>query len=81
MASISIDLDEQTLERAKALASSQQQSVGELLQNVIERFIGAEPRHPSWGIMRDEPELMDQIVEEAHRHRKERKFRSPPFDE
>ena len=63
MAKIEIELDEQTLERAKLLAESRKCTLPELIAEVIKLL------DPWMGLFADEPELVDEILEEALRNR------------
>ena len=66
METIELQLDEQTLERARKLAAARQVSVEELLKEALSRLsVPQAADDPITGMFADEPELLDQIVEEA----------------
>jgi hypothetical protein len=73
---IELQLDEQTLEQARKLAAARHVSVEELLKEALSRL--SVPRaadDPITGMFADEPELLDQIVEEAMQARERVPFR------
>jgi hypothetical protein len=70
MAKIEIELDEQTLERAKLLAESRKCTLPELIAEVIKLLAAPKVAKDPWmGLFADEPELVDEILEEALRNR------------
>jgi hypothetical protein len=72
---IELQLDEQTLEQARKLAAARRVSVEELLKEALGR-LGVPPADdPITGMFADEPELLDQIVEEAMQARERVPFR------
>lgn len=70
MEKIEIEIDTQTLELAKRLAETRQCTLSEVIAEIIKRLAEAEVTQDSWiGVFADEPELVDEIVEEALRNR------------
>jgi hypothetical protein len=70
MAKIEIELDEQTLQRAKLLAESRRCTLPELIAEVIKLLAAAKVAKDPWmGLFADEPKLVDEILEEALRNR------------
>ena len=66
MEKIEIELDKQTLEDAKLLAEVRQCSLPELMAEVIKRLGSAKVTKDPWmGLFADEPELVDEIIEES----------------
>jgi hypothetical protein len=66
MEAIALQLDTQTLERARKLAASRQCTLEELLKDLIEyleRIAGGDD--PFLGMFADEPILIDQVVASA----------------
>ena len=75
MAKIEIELDEQALERAKLLAESRKCTLPELIAEVIKLLAAPKAAKDPWmGLFADEPELVDEILEEALRNRAEQSF-------
>jgi hypothetical protein len=76
METIELQLDEQTLAHARKLAAARHVSVEELLKEALSH-LGARPAadDPITGMFADEPELLDQIVEEAMQAREREPFR------
>lgn len=60
---IQLKLDKQTLRQAEKLAAGRKLTLEELLQEIIATL--AKPADPFRGLFRDEPEVLDRIVEEA----------------
>ncbi len=76
METIELQLDEQTLEQARKLAAARQVSVEELLKEALGRLsVPPAPDDPITGMFADEPELLDQIDEEAMLARERVPFR------
>jgi hypothetical protein len=66
METIELQLDTQTLGRARKLAASRQCTLEELLKALIEHLEVAEPGDDRClGMFADEPMLMDQVVTSA----------------
>ena len=77
METIQLQLDEQTLERARRLAESRGCTVAELVTELIEQLGAVEAtRDVFLGMFAHEPDLMDQVVESAMRAREEHPLRS-----
>jgi hypothetical protein len=63
---IELQLDEQTLAQARKLAAARQVSVEEVLKEALSHLSVPSPADDRiTGMFADEPELLDQIVEEA----------------
>lgn len=76
METIELQLDEQTLEQARKLAAARHVSVEELLKEALGRLdVAPAADDPITGMFADEPELLDQIVEEAMQVRERDPFR------
>jgi hypothetical protein len=73
---IELQLDEQTLAHARKLAAARHVSVEELLKEALSH-LGVPPaaEDPITGMFADDPELLDQIVEEAMQARERDPFR------
>jgi hypothetical protein len=66
MAEFTLELDEQTLERARRFAALRHSSVEALIKEVIDLLVLAEKEgDPIVGMFAQEPELIDQIVASA----------------
>ena len=73
MEKIDLQLDEQTLERARRLAESRHCTLEELIREAIEQLgVTKAASDPFLGMLADEPELMDQVTELAMRAREKR---------
>lgn len=70
METIELQLDPQTLKRARKLAASQKCTLEELLKTLIEQ-LGTEQAKPDplLGMFADEPALMDEVVTAAMQDR------------
>ncbi len=93
METILLQLDEQTADRIRRLAAVRQVTPEDLIRELVvdaDRLgedgagNGVEPdapagivKDPFWGLLADEPELADQIVEEAMIARERYPFRAP----
>ncbi|MCS6861565.1 MAG: hypothetical protein NZT92_14750 [Abditibacteriales bacterium] len=78
METIELQLDPQTLERARRLAASRHVTLEELIKEVVEQLGGVEAEHdPFWGMFAHEPELVDQVVASAMQAREEHSLRQP----
>jgi len=70
MEKIEIELDKQTLEDAKLLAAARQRTLPELVAEVINLLGSTKVTKDPWmGLFAHEPELVDEIVEEAMKNR------------
>lgn len=77
MEMIHLQLDEQTLDRAKRLSKLRQCTLEELIKDIIEQIRLVDPAHNHvLGMFADEPGLMDQVVESAMVAREQHPFRS-----
>ena len=66
METIELQIDPQTLERARQLAASQKCTLEELIKTLIERLGTESQEHDHLvGMFADEPDLMDEIVTSA----------------
>jgi hypothetical protein len=62
---IELQLDKQTLDRARWLAKSRHSSLSELIAEAINKLAEAEPpKDRILGMFADEPEVIDEILEE-----------------
>lgn len=78
MTLIELQLDEQTLERARRVATRRHSTLEGLIQEIIEFLAGPEPTDdPILGMFAHEPELIDQVVESALAARERDPFRAP----
>lgn len=77
METIELQLDFQTLERARQVAASQQCTLEELLTSLIEQ-LGTDQSEPDSlvGMFADEPHLMDEIATSAMQSREASPLRS-----
>lgn len=70
MAQIAVELDEQTLDRAKLLAESRNSTLPELIAEVIKLLAASEVARDPWlGLVANEPKIVDEMIEEALRNR------------
>ncbi len=74
MAKIELELSEETIERLKALAQDRHASVASVIE---EQFSHDQPelKLPGWGLLADEPEVVDEImgyIMESRQQRNER---------
>jgi hypothetical protein len=72
---IELQLDEQTLANARKLAAARHVSVEELLKEALSHLGVPPAADPVAGMFADDPELLDQIVEEAMQARERDPFR------
>ena len=75
MAKVELEIRDDLLAGARHLAQAQNTTLDEIVNRALEESITVS-NDPLWGLFADEAELMDQIVEEAMRHR-ERPLRVP----
>jgi hypothetical protein len=72
-----LQLDEETLARARRLAASRQVTVEELIKEALAQLeTPAATEDPILGMFADVPELMDEIVEETMQARERHSLRS-----
>jgi hypothetical protein len=71
METIELQLDEQTLARLRQLAESRHIAPADLIKEMVARAVS----DPFLGMLADEPELIDQVTEEAMRAREEHPLR------
>jgi hypothetical protein len=77
MTVIELQLDQETLERAQRVATRRQSTLEALLKEIIEFLAGPEPEQdPILGMFAHEPELIDEVVENAMAAREEHPLRS-----
>lgn len=66
MRTIELELDDRTLELAERAARVQQCTVGELLRDLLEKLPGDRSQADPWlGMLADEPDLADFVLESA----------------
>ena len=76
MERIELELDEQTLERARRLAEARRCTVKQLLKELIEQLEVAPPAVDVFlGLFAQEPELVDQVVESVMQAREQHPLR------
>lgn len=76
MGRIELELDEQTLERARRLAEARRCTVEQLIKEMIEHLgPAATPDDVFLGMFAQEPELIDRVVESAMQAREEHSLR------
>jgi hypothetical protein len=76
MERIELELDEQTLERARRLAEARCCTVEQLLKELIEQLEVAPPTVDVFlGLFAQEPELIDQVVESVMQAREQHSLR------
>ena len=76
MERIELELDEQTLERARRLAEARRCTVEQLLKELIEQLEVAPPTVDVFlGLFAQEPELVDQVVESVMQAREQHPLR------
>lgn len=78
MTTPAIQLDAATLAKAEQLASERHCTVPELLRSLVEQTTTAPPQVAGdlVGLMADEPELVDQIMDDVYRTRASQKLRA-----
>ena len=77
MEQIALQLDEQTLARARRLAASRHSTLEALLAALIERLDETQTRgDPLLGMFAGEPEMIDQVVESALQAREDHPLRA-----
>jgi hypothetical protein len=74
METIELQLDDQTLARLRRLAESRRIPAEDLIKEMVVQAVS----DPFLGMLADEPELIDQITEEAMQAREERSPVRPP---
>jgi hypothetical protein len=72
MASFSVDLDSETLDKAREVAKSQQSSLESLIQQYVAQLVNSPPHSTSLGLFQDEPETVDQMLNVAYQVRRTR---------
>lgn len=77
MTTIELQLDEQTLERARSVARRRQSSLEALIKEIIDLWAGAEGQDPIIGMFAQEPELIDQVLNSAMTAREMHPLRVP----
>ena len=76
METVELQLDKQTLERARQLAESRRCTLEELIAEIIGQLGAASAEHdPFLGMFASEPELMDQVVASAMKAREDHPLR------
>ena len=76
MERIELELDEQTLERARRLAKARRCTVEQLLKKLIEQLDVVPPTVDVFlGLFAQEPELVDQVVESVMQAREQHPMR------
>lgn len=76
MKRIELELDEQTLERARRLAQSRRCTVEQLLKEMLEQLGVAErTTDPFLGMFAQEPQMVDELIESAMTAREEHPLR------
>jgi hypothetical protein len=75
---LQLELDEQTADRVQRLAAERQITPEELIRDLVAQADEPAPvKDPFLGLLADEPELIEQIVEEAMTARERYPFRAP----
>ena len=73
---IQLQLDEQTLERARRIAKIRHRTLEELIEEIISQLGEAEAANdPFLGMLAHEPELVDQVIESVMKAREEHPLR------
>lgn len=76
MERIELQLDAQTLERARRLAEARRCTLEQLIQELIEQVgVAKTTNDPFLGMFAHEAELIDQVIESAMRAREEHPLR------
>jgi hypothetical protein len=76
MKTIQLQLDEQTLERARRIAKIRHRTLEELIQEIISQLDETEAANDSFlGMFAHEPELVDQVIESVMKAREEHSLR------
>lgn len=75
MEKVELEIGKQTLERAKLLAETRKCTLAELIAEVIKLLAAANVTKDPWmELFADEPELVNEILEEAMRNRASQSF-------
>ena len=79
MSRLQIDLDDEVLSRAERLAGERGITIEQLLLELLEQALTPPPiaNDPVLGLFSDEPDLMDQVTEDALRTRENWPMRLP----
>ena len=78
MRTVELELDDRTLELAELAARTRQCTVGQLFRDLLEKLPLSRPLGDPWlGMLADEPELADSIVEAAMAARETQPLRQP----
>ena len=79
MSRLQIDLDDEVLSRAERLAGERGITIEQLLLELLEQALTPPPiaNDPVLGLFCDEPDLMDQVTEDALRTRENWPMRLP----
>ena len=70
MEKIELQLDEKTLQKARALAKSRHCDLSQLITYAIDKLTVTEPaKYPLLGLFADDPESVDEMLEEVMKDR------------
>ena len=78
MRTVELELDDRTLELAERRAQARQCTVGQLFRDLLDKLPPSRPPGDPWlGMLADEPELADFVVEAAMAARETQPLRQP----
>ena len=78
MQTVELELDDRTLELAERAARARQCTVGQLFRDLLEKLPSSRPLADPWlGMLADEPELADSVLEAAMTARETQPLRQP----
>ena len=78
MRTVELELDDRTLELAEHTAHARQCTASQLLRDLLEKLPSRRPQGDPWrGMLAEEPELADIVVEAAMAARETRPLRQP----
>lgn len=75
MAKIELELNDETLERARRLAEQHHETLDAFVDDATKQKTKALRSDPIWGMFADEPELVDRIIEAAMEAREKHPLR------
>jgi hypothetical protein len=78
MATEPVEINPELLERARRLAEQSHRSIDDILQEALDRMERpSKPQGSIVGLFADEPELVDQILDDVYRTREQGQLRLP----
>jgi predicted transcriptional regulator len=81
MATEPVEINPELLERVRRLAEQSHRSVDDILNEALDKMVGPlKPQSSIVGLFADEPELVDQILDDVYRTREQGQLRLPDHE-